>query len=367
MAIAKVILNNETLMDVTQDTVASNVLLSSYTATGADGEPITGSLSVSTHVVSVETVTDTDGGDIVNINAIDISNDTVQANKLLTGYTAHDRFGNAITGIYSGGGGEISLQSKTATPTTSTQTITADTGYDGLSSVEISPIPSSYVVPTGTSNITQNGTYDVGEFASAIVNVAGGSGVDYTPVIERTISESFYDSSVHTIGSYAFGYCVDLKGINFPNVSHIDMYAFQYCNSMSYVSLPNVTTVDRYAFLSCISLSSIYLPEVVHLSNSVFYNCSSLETISLPKLQSTGSYVFNKCTSLKSAFLLCESVPTTWGYVFNSTPITASSYLGYFGSIFVRASLLESWKVSVYWSTYSARMVGLTDEEIANL
>lgn len=43
MAIAKIILNGVVQMDVTGDTVASGNLLSGYTATGADGEQVTGS------------------------------------------------------------------------------------------------------------------------------------------------------------------------------------------------------------------------------------------------------------------------------------------------------------------------------------
>lgn len=64
------------------------------------------------------------------------------------------------------------------TPTTSTQTdsITADSGYDGLSyvGVTVNPIPSEYIIPSGSQTITENGTYDVSALASAVVAVSGG-------------------------------------------------------------------------------------------------------------------------------------------------------------------------------------------------
>lgn len=42
------------------------------------------------------------------------------------------------------GGGNYSLQSRTATPTTAEQNITPDSGYYGLSDVTVAPIPANY-------------------------------------------------------------------------------------------------------------------------------------------------------------------------------------------------------------------------------
>lgn len=58
---------------------------------------------------------------------------------------------------------------KTATPTKETQTVSPDSGKL-LSGVTVNPIPDEYIIPSGTKDITVNGTTDVTSFAS--VNVA---------------------------------------------------------------------------------------------------------------------------------------------------------------------------------------------------
>ena len=68
------------------------------------------------------------------------------------------------------------LPSGTAvTPTKQSQSIgAADTMMEGP--VTVNPIPSEYIVPSGTKQITENGTANVAEFASVDVNVSGGGG-----------------------------------------------------------------------------------------------------------------------------------------------------------------------------------------------
>lgn len=75
MAVNKITYGNETLIDLTNDTVTADTLETGKTAHNSNGEVITGTLV-----------------------PVDLSHDTVTAATLSQGITAHDKDGNPITG-----------------------------------------------------------------------------------------------------------------------------------------------------------------------------------------------------------------------------------------------------------------------------
>ena len=115
--------------------------------------------SIPTGSGSAITVTDEEdehGGIIRHINAVSLAGITVTAAHLETGYTAVNALGETITGVLDpGGGGGGTYQAKTnINPSTSSQTITPDNGYDALSSVQINAMPAMTLPTSATSSAT---------------------------------------------------------------------------------------------------------------------------------------------------------------------------------------------------------------------
>ena len=117
--------------------------------------------------------------------------------------------------------------------------------------------------------------------------------------------------------SSSFTNFTNLVSISLPNCSYIGSYAFTYCNNLSYISIPNCSYIGGSAFYFCSKLESIYI-----LSTKV------------PALNNSNA--------------------------FNSTPISRSTYLGYFGSIYVLSTLVNSFKTATNWKVYSSRIVAYT-------
>lgn len=65
----------------------------------------------------------------------------------------------------------VDLQTKTVTPSDTNITVTADSGYQGLSECIVTPPSAPYLIPTGTATITENGTVDISEYEYVSVTV----------------------------------------------------------------------------------------------------------------------------------------------------------------------------------------------------
>lgn len=134
---------------------------------------------------------------IINQGAISV---TVQEGGTYTIPAGYHNGSGTVSGI--GGGGNYTLQTKTATPTKKQQNIAPDTGYYGLSGVTVAAIPEAYQdvssvtaaagdVLTGKVFVTADGTVTAGEM---IHNGAVDKTLD-AATITYTIPKGFHSGS----------------------------------------------------------------------------------------------------------------------------------------------------------------------------
>lgn len=179
MAYNKIIYGNNTLIDLTSDSVEASKLLSGYTAHDRSGAVITGTCNYDANTqnatagvaevlvgqtfyaqgVEKTGTMPNRGGDTVVIMNVSDQMPIEQGYHDGSGYAEIDPVEQAkiidsnikagveilgVTGTY--GGETVSAQAKTATPSTSQQTILPDTGYDYLSQVTVNAIPYTEVL-----------------------------------------------------------------------------------------------------------------------------------------------------------------------------------------------------------------------------
>ena len=166
---------------------------------------------------------------------------------------------------------------------------------------------------------------------------------------------------VTSIGSNAFYSCSNLTTVSFPVATFIGSSAFGYCYKLITANFPKVTTISSSAFYSCNSLTTASFPVATTIGSNAFGYCYKLTTASFPKVTTISSSAFRYCYNLKSLYLTGSSLcQLSNSNVFTATPIGGySASAGTYGSIYVPASLLTSYKAATNWTYFSSRFVGI--------
>lgn len=276
---------------------------------GAGGSANLGTLNV-TPAVTAQTLTPTsplDGWDEVDVAAVTSSIDAnIQQGNIKAGVQIL-----GVVGTYTGG--TVNLQSKTVNSSTSQQTVTPDSGYQGLSDVTVEPyvLESKTVTPT-TSQQTIQPTSGKDGLSQVVVDAV-------TSSIDANIQAGNIKKDIQILG--VTGTYEGSGGGGITLNPHPTTLQYAGCmNDTSHtdalpldgswtteVDLANINAAQgvRYLFYNNTTITSVDLTgwDFSNITDSRYFfsGCSNLVTI-------TGDINLNKTTSVSSAFANCSSL-----------------------------------------------------------
>lgn len=227
-------------------------------------------------------------------------------------------------------------------------TVSGSAGFRGNSSF-------SYLLRYNTSTDVRNRAY-----AAAVRKIEIGNGIsilNYAFIAMHLLREITLPSGITNIASFAFMNCASLSAIILPpGITNTGYYAFQYANSLALVVLPSgITNIDRGSFSYAAALVSATFPSgITNIGMEAFVSCRYMASVTIPPgvtdIQAQ-SFIYCNCIAFYD-FTHHTAVPTL-ANVDAFTGIAADC------QIRVPVALVDEWKAATNWATYADYIVGV--------
>lgn len=292
---------------------------------------------------------DYDGLSEVTVNAVQLESKTVTPatqQQIIEPDSPNIGFSNVIVE-------QVALQAKTTTPTQTQQTITPDSPNIGLSEVTVNPIPSEYIIPSGTININATGIYDVSNYAKASVTLPSDNQTDQ--IVAGTIQN--LSSNALSVGDDVFRSSSSLRTVSLPLATSIGDSSFYSCNNLQSVSAPSVTSIGDHSLFYTHALTNVSMPALRVIGDYAFAD-SALTDASFPNVEEIGGYAFHhttggyppnlqsinlpKVNTIKGAAFGNQSLLTTLNFPLLTTISGNNAFFGCSGATSINMPLLAT-------------------------
>ena len=163
------------------------------------------------------------------------------------------------------------------------------------------------LVAQTSDTVTTNDTYDTTLINSLTVNVSGSSGYSIEDIIERNISgDIVYNSGTQTDLRDGLFQATSITSFSSTKITGAEMgrRSFSHNSSLKSVSMPNLsigsnTSKMVEAFLNCTSLETLYLPRIgTTWGTNMCESCSSLTDVNIDACVTLPQATFRYCHAL---------------------------------------------------------------------